>query len=194
MENEHRIRPAVADAIRIIALTGARRGEIAGLKWSHVDLKDGCLVLPPTAHKSGRKTGEDRIIGLPSVGQAIIARQPPGKPDDFVFAPTGGQGPLALSPSWRKIRVEAGLPEGIGLHGLRHSLASHMAMSGAQAAEIMTQLGHSNIRTSQGYVDWAQNRRQALAEKAAAVALAGMAASKDDSEPADIVSIKGGKK
>jgi integrase len=36
----------------------------------------------------------------------------------------------------------------IGLHGLRHSLASHMAMGGAQAAEIMTQLGHRQLSTA----------------------------------------------
>lgn len=41
MENEQRIRRPVADAIRVIALTGARRGEIVGLRWSMVDLKAG---------------------------------------------------------------------------------------------------------------------------------------------------------
>ena len=33
METTRRLRPPVADAIRIIALTGARRGEICGLRW-----------------------------------------------------------------------------------------------------------------------------------------------------------------
>lgn len=39
MENEHRLRSAVADAIRLIALTGARRGEVAGMKWAYVDMQ-----------------------------------------------------------------------------------------------------------------------------------------------------------
>ena len=66
--------------------------------------------------------------------QAIIARQPEGEPDDFVFAPARGDGALALSKAWRKVREEANLPPTLGLHGLRHSVASHLAMGGAQAS------------------------------------------------------------
>ena len=85
-----------------------------------------------------------------------------------------------MSKPWYAIRAEAELPEGIGLHGLRHSLASHMAMRGAEASEIMVVLGHRNLATSQGYIHWAQDARQQIAEKAAAVALAGMIGGKDD--------------
>ncbi|PZV33387.1 tyrosine-type recombinase/integrase [Mesorhizobium kowhaii] len=191
MEAEKRIRQPVADAIRVIALTGARRGEIAGLCWWHVDLKSGLVTLPPAAHKTGRKTGKPRIIGLPAAAQALIARQPAGELDDFVFSPAKGDGPVVLSKMWNKVRVEAELPEGIGLHGLRHSLASHMAMAGAQASEIMTALGHRDMATSAKYVHWAQEARQAIAEKGAAVALAGMAVS-SDKKTAEVVPLKGG--
>jgi integrase len=177
MERERRIRAPAADAIRLIALTGCRRGEASGLRWFHVNLKQGRIVLPPKAHKTGHKTGKPRIIALPTTAQAIIARQPSGDAHDFVFAPSRGNGALALSKIWRKVRTEAKLPEGIGLHGLRHSIASHMAMSGAQAAEIMTALGHRQLSTAQRYVHWAEDARRNLAEKAAAVALAGLMAS-----------------
>jgi integrase len=192
LENEKRLRGPVADAIRIIALTGARRGEIAGLKWAHVDLRKGLITLPPAAHKTGRKTGKPRIIGLPAAAQAIIARHPAGEPDAFVFAPAGGKGPVNLTRPWHAIRAEAGLHEGIGLHGLRHSLASHLAMGGGQAAEIMTAMGHSQLATAQRYVHWAQDGRQALAERAASVALAGMAAAAGGAA-GDVVPIKGGR-
>jgi integrase len=189
MERERQIRQPVADAIRVIALTGARRGEIAGLKWRYVDLKAGLVTLPPSTHKTGRKTGKPRVIGLPAAAQAIIARQKHGEGNDFVFAPSHGHGPLVLSKVWQKVRVKAELPAGIGLHGLRHSLASHMAMAGAQASEIMTALGHRDISTSQKYVHWAQEARQAVAEKAAAVALAGMAGL-DKTERDRVISIE----
>ena len=192
MESEKRIRRQVADAIRVIALTGARRGEVAGMKWEHVDLKAELVTLPPSTHKTGKKTGKPRVIGLPAAAQAIVARQEPGESDDYVFAPAHGDGPLALSKAWAKIRVEAELPEGIGLHGLRHSLASHMAMAGAQASQIMTALGHRDISTSQKYIHWATEARQALAESAASVALAGMASS-TKGDKAEVVKIKGAK-
>lgn len=174
MEAEKRLRPSVADAIRIIALTGARRGEVTGMKWQYVDLRAGLVTLPWSGHKTGRKTKKPRLIGLPTVAQAIIARQPDGAADDYVFRPLKGDGPVELSKPWEKIRKEAELPAGFGLHGLRHSLASHMAMGGAQGFEIMKVLGHRNITTSERYVTWANNREQGIAEKAAAVVLAGM--------------------
>lgn len=192
MEAEKRIRQPVADAIRIIALTGARRGEVTGMTWQHVDLKAGLVTLPPSGHKTGRKTGKPRVIGLPAAAQAIVARQPDGQADDFVFQPAKGDGPVVLSKVWTKVREEAELPEGIGLHGLRHSLASHMAMQGAQASEIMTALGHRSITTSAKYVHWAMDARQAVAEKAASVALAGMAASKGDAKADVVVSRRAG--
>lgn len=164
---ERLLRTEVADAIRVIALTGARRGEITGLCWSHVNLDAGTLTLPLDAHKTGRKTGLARIIGLPALAAAIISRQPQGKPDDFVFKPAREGIKIDLSRPWRQIRKAAGLPEELGLHGLRHSLASIMAMQGAAASEIMTALGHRDMSTSQKYVHWAQDQRQVLAEKAA---------------------------
>lgn len=167
-ENQKQIKRAHADAIRIIALTGARRGEIAGLRWRHVDLPAGVITLPRGEHKTGKKTKKPRVIGLPAAAQAVIARQPDGEPEDFVFSASKGEGAITLSNVWRKVREKAELPEGMGLHGLRHSLASHMAMDGAQAAEIMTTLGHRQLSTAQKYIHWVQDARVALAEKSAA--------------------------
>lgn len=186
MENERRIRRPAADAIRVIALTGARRGEIAGLRWGHVDLKAGRLAIPPGQHKTGRKTGKPRVIGLPAEAQAIIARQPEGAPADLVFLPAHGAAPIALSKPWQAVRAEAGLPAGIGLHGLRHSLASLMAMQGAQAAEIMTQLGHRQMSTAQRYVHWAESAHAQLAERAAASITAALTGA----DPADVVPLR----
>jgi integrase len=175
MERELRIRQQAADAIRLIALTGCRRGEAAGLRWRHVER--GRLVLPPHAHKTGRRTGKPRIITLPTAAQAIIARQPEGGPDDFVFMPARGKGgAIELSHVWAKVRTEAKLPADLTLHGLRHSTASHMAMAGAAASQIMTALGHRQLSTVQRYIHFAEDARSNLAEQAAAIAVAGMAA------------------
>lgn len=176
MKAEKRLRAPAADAMKVLALTGARKSEIAALQWSHVDLKAGRIVLPPTRHKAGKATGKNRIIELPSAAQAVIAAQPAGEPDDYVFRPHRGEGGcIALSKPWREVRKEAKLPEGIGLHGLRHSHGSHLAMAGASAVELMQALGHAQVSTTQRYVHFADQARSRLAERAAAVALAGMA-------------------
>ena len=176
LELQLRVRSAVADAIRLIAFTGCRRSEAANLRWRHVELDRGRIVLPPQSHKTGKRTGKPRIIALPALAQAIISKQPAGKNDAFVFAPAKGDGAIALSKVWRIVRTEAGLPDGIGLHGLRHSIASQLAMAGAGAPEIMTALGHRQLSTVQRYIHFAENARSALAERAASVAVAGMAA------------------
>ena len=174
MENEHRIRSTVADAIRLIALTGARRGEVVGLLWQYVDLKSGLITLPPKAHKTGSRTGKPRIIGLPAEAQVIIARQAKGEPTDYVFMPSKGEGTLNIAKPWMDVRKEAGLPENLGLHGLRHSLASHLAMAGASAVELMEAMGHKQVSTTQRYIHFAERARSTLAERGAAMAMAGM--------------------
>lgn len=175
MQEAHKIRPAAADAIRFIALTACRKGEAAGLLWKYVDVAAGRVVIPAKAHKTGRKTGKPRIMNLPAAALAIIQRQPAGEPDDYVFRPAKGSGCITLSRPWIEVHKAAGLPEGLGLHALRHSLASHLAMDGASSAELMAVLGHKQISTTLRYVHFAEQAKSALAERAASTALAGLA-------------------
>ncbi len=191
MESAERIRPAAADSIRLIALTGARRGEVVNLRWAHVELAKARIVIPSSAHKTGKATGKSRVIGLPAVAQAIIARQPKGGPDDLVFESTKRDAALSLSKLWRVVRKEAGLPTDIGLHGLRHSTASHLAMGGASAPEIMAVLGHRQLSTVTRYIKFAEEARNKLAERAAATAIAGMT---NGDGKAEVVSIERGRR
>lgn len=175
MEEELRIRPAAADAIRFVAFTGARKGEVEGMLRQYVDLSMGRVVFPPKAHKTGRKTGKPRTINLPAAAQAIIARQPTGEPTDFVFKAARGEGRISLGKPWRVVREEAKLPAILGLHGLRHSVASHLAMAGASSAELMESLGHRQVSTTMRYVHFAEQKKSELAERLASTALAGLA-------------------
>ncbi len=173
LENQKQIAGPAAAAIRMIALTGARRGEVIGLRWRHVDLTIGRLVIDK--HKTAKSSGKPRVINLSPQAAEIIERQERRQPDDLVFEPGRGEGGIDLRRPWRLARKTAGLPENFILHGLRHSIASHLAMSGAGAAEIMTALGHKQISTSQRYIHSIESERQALAAKAAAPIAAAMA-------------------
>jgi integrase len=61
---------ALAAAVRLLALTGARAGEVLGLPWEHVDLQSGCLRLPMS--KTGRK-----VIHLnePAIEVLVVRRR-----------------------------------------------------------------------------------------------------------------------
>jgi integrase len=157
---------SAADVIRVLAFTGARLGEIAGARWGYVDLERGVLTLPPKAHKTGHRSGKPKQIGLPVGARNVIAKREQGDPQELVFPPTRGDNPINVSSDiWKLVRKEAGLPDGINNHALRHSLGTLMAMQGAQAAEIMAALGHTQISTSQRYIHFAQDARTALADK-----------------------------
>ncbi|MGB7318949.1 MAG: site-specific integrase [Planktotalea sp.] len=168
------IQQDAADAIKIIMLTGARKGEILNLLWQQVDLASGIISIEPHLHKTGRRTGDRRIIGLPQLAIDILESHPVELRKGQVFKPSRAGGCIDLSKVWRRVRDEANLPPALGLHGLRHSLASHMAMDGASASEIMTALGHRDITSTQRYIHWAISNRQMLAENAISKITAGL--------------------
>jgi integrase len=193
LEREHAISGPAANALRVIALTGARRGEILNLRGRHLDLQRQRIVLPPHEHKAGRRTGKPRVIALPTSAVAILAGLIEGgvAPDVLVFKSAKPGSPIALKGPWAKVRARASLPASLTMHGLRHSIGSHLAMGGASGPEIKTALGHANIATSVRYIHFAEGRKNALAERAAAVALAGLHASEEAGDPgADVVPLR----
>lgn len=51
----------------------------------------------------------------------------------------------------QKLRIEARLNKSIGLHTLRHSIASHLLHSGMKLEQIQRFLGHSSLESTQIY-------------------------------------------
>jgi integrase len=176
LEAAGEITSPAANALRLIALTGARRGEITRLRWANVDLKNSRLILAPMQHKAGHRTRKPKYIALPALAAEILSQIAPGEPDDLVIRAAKDGAEIDLKKTWTRVREEAGLPADLTIYGLRHSHASHFAMSGASAVEIQAAMGHRDARTSLRYVHFAEDRKNALAERAAAVATAGFAA------------------
>lgn len=187
LESHRRIRSPVADCIRVLALTGARRNEIAAARWEWLDAKRGALVLPASAHKTGKRTGA-KTIALPAAALAVINRQPEGKPADFIFAPAGGRGPLSLTKPWQLVRKEAGLPDDLTLHCLRHSFATQLAAQGASAAQLMGALGHAQLGTTSRYLKTIDDARRQVVETYGA----GIAAALNDGKSGEVLPMRKG--
>lgn len=172
-----------ADCIRIIALTGARRDEVAACRWRNIDSERGLIVLDAKQHKAGHHTGEAKEIPLPAAARAIIAKRERGEPEEYVFTGRDGVGHTWLnSKLWVKIRREADLPEGISSHALRHSLGTMLALQGAEAAQIMGALGHSQLSTTERYINLATDMRAQFLEEQTAGIAAALNGSKDKAE------------
>ena len=144
-----------ADIIRLLLLTGCRRGEILGLRWSEV--RDEMLALADS------KTGPRRVP-LNARARRILDRQPRGGP--FVFPsprdpsrPRGGT--LSL---WYRVRREAGI-EDVRLHDLRHTHASHAVMNGVPVPVVSRMLGHSSVRMTLRYAHLGDREIEEAAER-----------------------------
>ena len=154
LEGERAISAAQAMIFRLLALTGARRGEIVGLRWGEVDLKRGLLLLPPLRHKSGKAT-KPKAIPLPGAAIALLTTWPrlrgKGPGQDWLFPKADGSGPIEPPKrAWAKVTERAGLA-GLRMHDLRHSVASWAVGRGVSLPIIGKLLGHANAASTARY-------------------------------------------
>ena len=141
--------PNAIAAIRLLCLTGCRKGEILSLKWSDVDFERKCLHLVST------KTGDKEIqIGPPAL--ELFASIPKHEQSDYVFPGEKGGYYVGLPKVWERIRENANLKD-VRLHDLRHSFASVGAGVGLSLPIIGKMLGHSNAETTQRYAHLADD-------------------------------------
>ena len=155
------------DIFFLAARTGLRRSELAGLKWSDIDLKGarlrvvrtrqriyghGIVEGQPKTHRSRRTVAlsEAAVAVLESVKTGQIEKRLKAGPvwnhSDYVFTTDDGRpiDPDNLSREFRRIVKEAGLPHGT-LHGLRHSFATSLLTANVHPAVVQSALGHSSI-------------------------------------------------
>lgn len=152
LENANKISKTFGDAVRLLLLTGARKTEVLGLRWSEVDFQRKMLVLPPERTKAGGKTGERRVILSPPALEILSARKSDeAKPVDFVFPAAWGDGhSVGIRRAFAKACKAAGLSE-VRVHDLRHSFASFAIADGASLFLVGKLLGHASARTTERY-------------------------------------------
>ncbi len=178
-----RTRPAAASAVtvvRLLALTGARRNEIAHLRWEYVDLERGLLNLPES--KTGRKTIR---LGAPAV--QLLAGLP--RTSEWVFPGPCSQGPVHLERAWRSLRKRAGLDD-VRLHDLRHTHASVGAAAGLSLPLIGALLGHKTAAMTQRYA----HLRSDVVHEASEIVAARIAADLAPSPAAPVIPLASGQR
>lgn len=133
--------PIAVQAIRLLIYSGARHGEIVGLRWEWVQ--------PPRLMLPDSKTGA-KIIYLNRQAQAMLDAMPNRAEMGLAFPSARGDRPIALSLPWSRIRQHAGLPD-VRLHDLRHSFASIAIADGISLVVIGKLLGHALAETTERY-------------------------------------------
>jgi integrase len=131
--------------IRLLALTGCRRGEGINLKWTELDAENSCLRLSDS--KEGASV---RPVGLPVLDLLEDQRSEPS--GGFVFAGTEEEKPLVGFPKyWKKLFKDTDL-ENLTPHVLRHSFASVANDLGFTEATIAALMGHSKGTVTSRYI------------------------------------------
>lgn len=143
-EEETSGNPYPVAAIKLLALTGCRREEIAKLKWSYVDFGRGIIRLPDS------KTGE-KVVFLSAPGLGLLEELPKAEGNPFVIVGRKeGQPFNGLGKVWERVRARAGLND-VRLHDLRHSFASVGVGDNLSLPIVGALLGHRNPATTQRY-------------------------------------------
>ena len=160
----------VADLVRFLALSGLRRGEALGLKWSEVEVDRNRMSF--NVHKTSRQGTKQvpKILPLNRQLKAILTRRKGNRPGEYVFssAVTGGQykgfgkcwtqilehsalsdlHPHDFRRTFHSVCIDLGFTEAIGDILLGHSLG--------KVRDTYTQLGHDGSlgKASQDIANW----------------------------------------
>jgi integrase len=146
--------------IRLLIFTGARKSEIAALKWSEVDIERGLLMLAES------KTGKKAIV-LTTPAIDVLANLERKADMPFVFPADEVKGHFqGTQKIWAKVRAKAGLQD-VRLHDLRHSFASSALASGAALPIIGKLLGHGSVQSTARYAHLSDDPVRRAANRAA---------------------------
>jgi integrase len=136
--------PHAVNAVRVLALTGCRRGEVTALTWQEIDLDGRQLRLAATKEGFSQrplgKAAADLLSDLPRhfKGQAVFGVGDAGEPYQ------------GLPKAWERIARRAKL-RGVTLHTLRHSFATVANTLGLSEAAIAGMLGHARTSVTSRY-------------------------------------------
>ena len=127
-------------------LCGLRRGEICGLKWADVDLGEGILHI----RSQRQRLNDGRLVDVPpksDAGRRDIPIPRELRPILAARAAIGGY-VTTLTPEGLRIALEraerrAGVKH-IGLHGLRHTMATNAVRGGVSLRLVQNLLGHTS--------------------------------------------------
>lgn len=166
------ITPHYAPLVLTAAFTGMRAGELAALRWKHLDLdklsinvESSVSQLPMSGkrrglidlgtddrtHYKGTKNSRSRSVRFPSFLVPLLGE--PGGRDELVF-----RTPAGAAMSWTNFRrrtwqpavaqahaADPTFPPTLRLHDLRHTCAAVLIKAGLNAKAIQVHLGHSAI-------------------------------------------------
>jgi integrase len=137
-----------ANIIKLLMLTGARKGEVLKAEWSEFDLEKGTWT-KPSAHTKQKR--EHRIPLSNAAINLLKGMQAKATTSHLFPSKTGDTPQTDLKHFWENARKKAKLSDKVRLHDLRHTFASILASEGESLHLIGKLLGHTQPNTTMRY-------------------------------------------
>lgn len=146
--------PTFARFVGVMAGTGMRPSELAGLRWQDVSLEKMVIDVTVQASRDGKtvktpKTAQGRRVVPFGLDVATLLREQRDQgiegPDGTIFGTARGARftAVVLSSIYRKYRAAAGM-DGLRLYSLRHFYASRLIASGVSVKAVSVVMGHKD--------------------------------------------------
>lgn len=144
------------EMILIALRTGMRQGEIRGLQWSSIDWENRMIVVRHSLCSREQrlvppKSNRERHIPLDrELGDTLMRRR---RANGYVFMNWALGDPFTSHRMMDDLAgacAKAGVRR-IGWHGLRHTFATQLTLSGVPLTVVKELLGHSSITTTMRY-------------------------------------------
>lgn len=158
-----------AQLVKLLILTGCRLNEICSGRWEWFDEKAAALVIPREGHKTGKKTGKDRVVHLPPTAIRILRELRLKSNSDWIIAGRADGHLVGFQKLWRELLEHAKI-EGLTAHDLRHHWASvAITESNLTLKQVGGMLGHLSPLTTDRYAhlidQGAKEMARSVAEK-----------------------------
>jgi integrase len=160
-----RLREPVSSLVLLVTMTGLRCSEALGLRWGDVKGEEGVIIVQRswTMDKIGKpksKSSKAPVPCIPALSQHLAKLRSQSlyaRDEDYLFPSTRNKGKTPRSGSilvqdhLRRAALEAGVikpGEGLGLHCLRHSLATFLVAQGRDVKTVQNMLRHAKSTTT----------------------------------------------
>lgn len=183
-----------ANIIRLLLLTGARRGEVLNATWDQFDLEAGVWAKPghttkqKTLHRVPLSAPARQLLATLLADAEAFAQEKKIEMPKWVFVGrVNGEPREGIKGPWAEICEAAGLvgPKAVRVHDLRHSYASILASAGMSLPIIGQLLGHTQPATTARYAHLFDDPLRAATDRVGSIIDSGNGSS------AEIIPIRG---
>lgn len=153
-----------ANIVRLLLLTGARKGELLAADWTQFDLESGTWTKPAATTKQAL----DHVIPLLAPARQLLADLYKARDGSEYLFPGRLGHRREIKDSWASICMAAGIEE-LRVHDLRHAYASTLVGAGFSLPIVGALLGHTQPATTQRYAHLQDNPLRVATERAGAI-------------------------